>query len=152
MSSQFTGTFVLDDSQAQSTIAKTNRQLGDQENQIKRNKHRLDTYFQWAMHFANIWAGYMTRNLEGTAKYAQYQAVAQNLNIVSAELSIALITKRALADLATGTPVGIAAGVAQLAIAGSMQFILIEMQGQKKRAESHQKDLENARAFFDAYR
>jgi len=152
MAAQFTGIFTLDDSQPQSVIQKANTQLAAQDATIKHNKHRLDTYFQWAMHMANIWGTYMARMSEGTKAHAQYQTAVQGLNIMSAELSIALTVKRALSDLAVPNPAMQAAGAFQLGLAASMQFILIDMQRLKAEQEQLANATQDAAGYFHNYR
>jgi hypothetical protein len=149
MSNNYYGYFVLDDSQAQGVIQKTNNQLATQEKTITNNKHRLDTYFQWAMHMANIWGTYMAKMSEGTKAHAVYQAAVQGLNIMSAELSIALTVKRAMSDLAT--PGMQAAGAFQLALAASMQYIVIDMQRLKVEMDELANATQEAAGYFNNY-
>jgi hypothetical protein len=149
MSNQFTGTFVLDDSQAQSTIQKTNNQLTAQERKIQNNQNRLSTYFSWAMHMANIWGNYIAHQLEGTKYAAQMATVTEGLQIMSAELSIALTAKRAASDIAQGN---YGAGAFQLALAASMQYILIDMRRLKMQAEREAARAAQMTALWNAYR
>jgi hypothetical protein len=148
MGEQFTGTFVLDDSQAQNTIAKTNTQLKQQESNINSNRHRLDSYFQWAMHMANIWGSYLARTAQGQAAMARYAKLNTGLNILSAQLSIALTVKRGVSDIAAGN---LAAGYFQLALATSMEYISMDMQNLKEKQEEAATALAEGQSWFAAY-
>jgi hypothetical protein len=145
----YSGTFILDDSQAQGVVNKTDRQLATQERVIQNNRNRLETYFGWAMHMAHVWANYIAHNLEGTALGAKLQEVQTGLNIASAELSIALTTKRGLSDIATGN---VAPGMFQLALAGSMQVILLDMERQRRKQQVESERGARMRQMWAAYR
>jgi hypothetical protein len=144
----FTGTFVLDDSPAQNTIAKTNIQLGQQESQISTNRHKLTEYFQWAMHMANIWGSYLARTAQGQATMAKYAKYNTALNILSAQLSIALTINRGLSDIGTGQ---LAAGYFQLALATSMEYIMVDMQNLQLQQEEAATALAEGQSWFAAY-
>jgi hypothetical protein len=152
MGETFTAKLVLDTATATSQANAVDNKANQAIKKIETAKTRLSTYFEWGMHMANIWANYIARNMEGLEMAQRMQIIQQGLQIGSAEMSILLTTKRGISDIATGTPAGIAAGIFQLSLAASMQYILIDMQLQRRNMEAQMREQQQARAFFAAYR
>lgn len=149
MGETFTAKLVLDTAQASSAANAVDNKANQAIKKIETAKQRLSTYFEWGMHMANIWANYMARNMEGIEQSQRFMLMQQGIQIASAEMSVVMTTKRALSDIAAGN---IYAGTFQLALAASMQYMIIDMQIQRTQMEQQQRDIAQARAFFSAYR